>query len=68
MAHRSRFFIVMAVIALAAAATGFAGTYSAPPVVQLHGALLAAWLVLFLVQSLLVHRRVQRRSAPRRAH
>lgn len=59
----------MAVIALGVALAGFAGTYlapmvggtfRAPPIVHAHGALLFGWLVLFLVQSVLVHRRDMR--------
>ncbi len=56
----------MAVLALLVAFTGFAGTYflpiargsfNAPLIVHAHGVLLFGWLFLFLVQSLLIHRR-----------
>lgn len=63
---KSTFFLWMAVGFLVVAVTGFSttlfiplarGTFSAPVVIRVHGALLFAWLGLFLVQSLLVQRR-----------
>lgn len=63
MARRSWFFPAMAGVALLAVAVGFGrtyaapmarGTFQAPAVVHLHGALAFAWVLLFAVQPLLV--------------
>src|SRR5690606_984622 len=65
-AVRSRFFLYMAFGFLAIALIGFSttffiplarGTFSAPPIIHLHGALLFGWLFLFILQSSLIHRR-----------
>lgn len=62
-AERPRFYIAMGVLALVVSITGFAGTFflplaegrfAAPPVIFLHGGLLFAWIVLFLVQPGLI--------------
>lgn len=61
---RSPFYVVMGLIALFAVIGGFAttfilpvsrGTFKAPFVVYLHGALALSWVLLFLFQSLLLH-------------
>jgi len=70
----------MAGVALVAVAVGFGrtyavplalGTFSAPPVVHIHGAFAVAWVLLFAVQPLLVrlgrvgwHRRIGRVGLP----
>ena len=62
-ATRSSFFVVIAGVIAAAVAFGFGrtyaapivrGTFAAPWVVHLHGALAGAWVMLFLAQPLLV--------------
>ena len=73
-AKRSRFFLYMSFAFLAIAVIGFSttfflplarGTFMGPPIVHIHGALLFAWLIFFIVQasliqsrSLLMHRRL----------
>lgn len=63
MRARSRFFLGFALVALAAAMVGFFTTFTRPvwrgefhgPIMaHVHGAFLTAWLLLFLMQSLLV--------------
>jgi len=63
---RNTFFLGMAITFLAVALTGFSttffiplarGSFSAPPVVHIHGALLFAWLLLFILQASLVRER-----------
>jgi hypothetical protein len=58
-----RFFSVMAVVTSATIVAGFASTYvpkiatgtpALPPLIHLHAAVFASWLVLFIVQTLLV--------------
>ena len=60
---RSWFFSAMSGVVLTAAAVGFGrtylaplsrGTFAAPPVIHVHGALAATWVLLFAVQPLLV--------------
>lgn len=62
---RPRVYWWFGLAALAATATGFMGTFVLPtiqgrfvalPFVHLHGALLLGWLLLYLLQSTLVHR------------
>src|SRR5688572_10397556 len=63
---RPRVYLWFGLAALAATATGFMGTFVLPmlqgrfvaiPFVHLHGALLLAWLLLYVLQSSLVHAR-----------
>jgi hypothetical protein len=63
---RSRFVLYMAVAFLAIALVGFSttffvplarGSFSAPPVIHVHAALLFGWLLFLILQSSLVHRR-----------
>lgn len=63
---RSRFFLYMALGFMAIALVGFSttffipvarGAFSAPPVIHVHGVLLFAWLILFVLQSSLIQRR-----------
>ncbi len=65
-ASRSRFFLYMAFAFLAIALVGFSttffiplarGTFSAPPVIHIHGALLFGWLLLLILQASLIHNR-----------
>ena len=58
-----RFFIVIALVALAVALTGFAGTFflpvaqgrfAAPPIVFVHGGLAFAWVLMFVIQPSLI--------------
>lgn len=60
---RTRFYIVVALVVLAAAVVGFAktffwplsqGRFHAPPVVFIHGALAFSWVSLFLIQPTLI--------------
>lgn len=60
---RSPFFLYLSLAFLAIAITGFSttfffplarGTFSAPPVVHVHGALLFGWLLFFIAQATLV--------------
>lgn len=62
-ATRSPFFVYLSVAFLAIALVGFSttffvplarGTFSAPPVIYVHGALLFAWLVFLIAQTTLV--------------
>ena len=64
--HKSRFFLVASCLALAVALVGFfktfflpsfRGTFSAPAVIYLHGALLFLWTVVLVTQSLLIQMR-----------
>src|SRR5689334_4608980 len=58
----NRFYTAMGVVAFVVAMVGFnssgrralAGTGSFTPMVEIHGALFLAWLILFIVQSRLV--------------
>ena len=58
----NRFYTTMGVVAFVVAMVGFnstgrnalAGTGSLTPIVQIHGALYLAWLILFIVQSRLI--------------
>jgi putative Mn2+ efflux pump MntP len=63
---RPRVYLWFGLAALAATATGFMGTFVLPtlqgrfvaiPFVHLHGALLLAWLLMYVLQSSLVHAR-----------
>ena len=65
-ASRSKFFLYMACAFLAIALIGFSttyfvplsrGTFSAPAIIHIHGALLFGWLLLFILQSSLIHDR-----------
>lgn len=65
-APRTRFFLAMSLLFLAIALVGFSttffiplarGTFEAPAVIHVHGALLFGWLAFFIVQSSLVQRR-----------
>src|SRR5579872_7456229 len=58
-----RFYFRMAIVFVAIAFAGFtptywapvvAGTFSAPPIVHVHGVLLFSWTLLYLVQTSLV--------------
>lgn len=62
--NRSPFYVIMGMIALFAVIGGFAttfilpvsqGTFKAPFVVYLHGALALSWVLLFLFQSVVLH-------------
>lgn len=62
--QKPSFFFVMAMIGLLAALTGFtktfilpmaAGTFTAPPVIHIHGAFAFAWILLFVIQNALIH-------------
>ncbi|QJR34626.1 hypothetical protein [Gemmatimonas groenlandica] len=80
MPKRSWFFVGMGAVALGAVLFGFGrtyvvpmsrGTFAAPWVVHLHGALAMTWVLLFLTQPLLVrygalstHRRIGRLGVP----
>ena len=64
--RRSRFFLAMTLLYLAIALIGFSttffiplarGTFRAPAVVHVHGALLFGWLLLLIVQASLVQGR-----------
>src|SRR3954468_16813865 len=66
------FYVVMAMVAVAAVATGFSttyfipmagGTFAGPPVAHVHGLLFMAWIGMMLVQPMLVR---QRRSGVHR--
>lgn len=63
---RSKFFLYMAFGFLAIAVIGFSttffiplarGTFRAPPIIHIHGALLFAWLLFFILQASLIHKR-----------
>ncbi len=63
---RSRLFLIFGLLGVAVALIGFAktfflpvltGTFRAPPIVYLHGALLFGWVGFFVVQAWLVHSR-----------
>lgn len=65
-AQRPKFFMYMAYAFLAIAVIGFSttffiplaqGTFSAPPIIHIHGALLFGWLLFFIVQASLIQRR-----------
>ncbi len=65
-ASRSKFFLYMAFGFLAIALVGFSttfliplarGTFSAPPIIHIHGALLFGWLLLFVLQASLIQNR-----------
>jgi len=58
------FFIIIAIVGLLAVLIGFAktfiiptveGTFKAPPIVHIHGAFAFAWVLLFLIQTSLIH-------------
>lgn len=60
------FFLLMAIVALLVALIGFSktffyplsqGSFKAPWPVHLHGAFAFAWIILFVVQTALIHRR-----------
>jgi len=60
------FFIFMAIIALLAVVIGFGktfiiptakGTFAAPPIIHIHGAFAFSWILLFLIQTSLIHYR-----------
>jgi hypothetical protein len=62
-ARPTRFYIVMALVALAVALTGFAGTFfiplgqgrfAAPPIIFIHGGLFFGWILLFVTQPSLI--------------
>ena len=72
-ATRSGFFLYMSLGFLAIALIGFSttfvlplarGTFVAPPVIYVHGALLFAWLIFFIAQASLI--RVRNVSVHRR--
>jgi hypothetical protein len=65
-AARSRFFLYLACAFLGIAIAGFSttffmplarGTFSAPPIIHIHGALLFGWLILLILQSSLINQR-----------
>ena len=65
-APRSRFYLYMAMVFLAISIAGFSttfliplghGAFRAPPLIHVHGALLFGWLLFFILQASLVHRR-----------
>jgi len=78
--NRSPLFIGMSVVALVAVAVGFGrtyvvpmvgGTFEAPPILHIHGALAMAWVLLFALQPMLIrmrhvnwHRRVGQLGVP----
>lgn len=62
-ATRSRFFLYLTVAFLAIAIAGFSttlfiplarGTFSAPPIIKIHGALLFGWLLFLIAQTSLI--------------
>ena len=64
--QRPKYFLNMAYAFLAIALIGFSttffiplaqGSFSAPPIIHIHGALLFGWLLLFIVQASLIQRR-----------
>ena len=64
--QRSRYFLAAACIALAVVLIGFwktfilpsfQGTFTAPPVIYIHGAFLFAWTVFLVFQSMLIRRK-----------
>src|SRR5690348_11217791 len=68
-AARSPFFLYLSLAFLAIALIGFSttffiplarGTFTAPPVVHLHGALLFGWLAFFTAQAVFIRNRDQR--------
>jgi hypothetical protein len=65
-AARSRFFLYLSCAFLGIAVAGFSttfflplarGTFSAPPIIHIHGALLFGWLILLILQSSLINHR-----------
>ena len=63
------FFIFMAILGLLAALIGFGktfiiptanGTFSAPLIIHVHGVFAFSWILLFLIQTLLIHNRKYR--------
>lgn len=63
--HKSKLFFTIGIIGLFAVLTGFSttfitplskGTFKAPPIVYIHGALAFSWICLFIAQSLLIQR------------
>lgn len=67
--HKSSFFIAIGLTGLVAALAGFGktfiapslqGTFTAPPVIYIHGTLALTWVLLFITQSILVHRKKAR--------
>lgn len=63
---RPSYFLVLSGIGLAAALIGFsktffvpmaAGTFSAPVIIHVHGALAFAWIILFMVQNSVIYLR-----------
>ncbi len=70
--HRASFFMIMSVVAVAAAIIGFAktfflplsqGEFGAPIAIHIHGAFAFSWIFLFLLQNLLIHRKNYRMHA-----
>lgn len=64
--QRSRYFLTAACLALAVVIIGFwktfflpsfEGTFTAPPVIYVHGALLFAWTLFLVLQSVLIRRK-----------
>ena len=60
---RSRFFLYLTVVFLAIAMAGFSttlfvplarGTFTAPPIIKIHGALLFGWLLFLIAQASLI--------------
>ena len=65
-APRSNFYLYMAISFLVIAVVGFSttffiplarGTFTAPPVIHIHGALVFGWLLLLILQILLIQNR-----------
>ncbi len=61
--HRTKFFLTIGVIGLFAVLTGFSttfiiplgkGTFKAPVIIYVHGALAFSWICLFITQSFLI--------------
>jgi hypothetical protein len=63
--HRKAFFTVMAVVTGVSVFVGFArsyylkeffGTRTLPPLLHLHGLIFSAWIILFLIQTVLIQK------------
>lgn len=67
--RKPSFFFILSIVGLLAAMIGFgktfflpvaAGTFSAPPAIHVHGAFAFAWIILFVIQTSLIHFRKYR--------
>ena len=62
--RKPSFFLILSIVGLLAAVIGFgktfflpvaAGTFKAPPAIHIHGAFAFAWIILFVIQTSLIH-------------